>query len=226
MFGRRSSYRHRVRGNPERGAASLEAVSAVAVAAVLVLAIVAALPSAQLVGIAQQAVCLVKTQAPCASGDRRDQERQTRDDRRGRGEDQAPGDPGVEGPDSTGDSLGPPVSGTSVSEPQPPPWEPPDAGAGEYDSERAWPWDHGKKVLIEAAANALAGKWPDASRNLSHYLANTGEPLEQDVNRILTDVPLFQARVDELRTSLREDAVERARQSGASGPITFPVSTD
>lgn len=221
-----------------------------AVVVVLIVAVVAALPGAPLAAVAERAICTVTTQAACApvayapvqpagaptepapptttgdTGDRRDQEGQTRDDRRGRGEDKAPDDPSVPGPASDGDSLGEPVPGTSVAEPQPPPWQPPDAGAGAYDSQRAWPWDHAKKVLVEAAANALSGKWPDASRNLSHYLANTGEPLEQDVNRILHDVPLFQAKVDEVRTSLGEDAVAQARASGATGPVTFPISTD
>lgn len=160
------------------------------------------------------------------TGDRRDQERQTRDDRRGRGSDKAPDDdPGVDGPEAGDDALGPPVPGSSVDEPDPPAWQPADEGAGEYDSQRAWPWDHAKKVAIDTAANLMAGKWPDASRNLSHYLANTGEPLEQDVNQILSDVPEFQAKVDEVRTALGEDAVARAQETGATGPQTFPIST-
>ena len=117
------------------------------------------------------------------------------------------------------------MPGSSVDEPDPPAWPPADEGAGEYDSQRAWPWDHAKKVAIETAANLMAGKWPDASRNLSHYLANTGEPLEQDVNQILSDVPEFQAKVDEVRTALGEDAVARAQETGATGPQTFPIST-
>jgi hypothetical protein len=159
------------------------------------------------------------------TGDRRDQEGQTRDDRRGRGSDKAPDDEKVDGSDPGDDPLGTGVPGTSVDEPAPPAWQPPDDGAGAYDSQRAWPWDHAKKLAIEAAANALAGKWPDASRNLSHYLANTGEPLEQDVDRVLSDVPAFQAKVDEVRTSLGEDAVARAQEAGATGPLTFPVNT-
>lgn len=159
------------------------------------------------------------------TGDRRDQEGQTRDDRRGRGSDKAPDDTSVDGSDPGSDPLGPAIPGTSVEEPDPPAWQPPDDGAGEYDSQRAWPWDHAKKVAVELAANVMAGKWPDASRNLSHYLANTGEPLEQDVDTILSDVPPFQAKVDEVRTSLGEDAVLRAQEAGATGPVTFPVNT-
>lgn len=159
------------------------------------------------------------------TGDRQDQERQTREDRRGRGSDKAPNDPGVGGPNAGDDALGPPAPGTSVDPPDLPAWEPADEGAGEYGSQRAWPWDHAKKVAVELAANVMAGKWPDASRNLSHYLANTGEPLDQDVNQILSDVPQFQAKVDEVRTALAEDAVSRAQQAGAAGPLTFPIST-
>jgi hypothetical protein len=214
----------------------------VAVAAVVIVGVIVGLHPTPVADMADAAICTVKTQAPCAAGasgtggattnppgdngDRRDQEGQTRDDRRGRGSDKSPTDPNVGGTSNGGDPLGPPVSGTSVTEPQPPDWKPADGGAGEYDSQRAWPWDHAKKVAIEAAANLLAGKWPDASRNLSHYLGNTGEPLEQDVNRLLEDVPLLQAEVDRTRTALGEDAVAQAQASGATGPVTFPLSTD
>lgn len=237
----------------ERGAASVETAGAIAVAALLVVSIVAFVPGSQLGQILTDAVCSVRTGAACVSasgvnfappgasapvlpttsvppatgdtGDRRDQEGDTRDSRRGRGEDKAPDDPTVPGPVASSDSLGTAVVGTSVAEPVTPAWKPADGGAGEYDSQTAWPWDHAKKVLVEAAANVMSGKWPDAARNLSHYLANTGEPLEQDVNRVLHDVPLFQAKVDETKTSLGEDAVNRARASGATGPVTFPIST-
>lgn len=67
---------------------------------------------------------------------------------------------------------------------------------------------------------------PTRHGNLSHYLGNTGEPLEQTVNRILQDVPSFQTAVDEVRTSLGETAVRQAKESGATGPVTFPISTN
>lgn len=239
----------------DRGAASTEYVGALAIMSVVVAAIVLAVqvfPVGTFVG---DTLCSIRQLAPCAStagavpasetgtgqgsdttansgsdteadsGDRRDQEGQTRDDRRGRGSDKAPDDTSVDGSDPGTDPLGPPTSGTSIAEPDPPAWQPPDDGAGEYDSQTAWPWDHGKKVAVELAANLMAGKWPDASRNLSHYLANTGEPLDQDVDRILADVPAFQTKVDEGRTALGEDAVARAQESGATGPVTFPVNT-
>lgn len=157
-------------------------------------------------------------------GDRRDQGRDTGRDRGRRGSDGS-GDTGTTGTGTGSDPLGTPVAGEHVPTPDPPPWQPPDKGAGEYDSHTAWPWDHAKKLLIETAANLMAGKWPDASRNLLHYLANNGKPLDQDVNQILSDVPGFKTKTDELRTSLGEDAVSRARQAGATGPMTFPVST-
>ncbi len=226
----------------DRGAATLEFVAAIAVACLIIIGVVLVLPGAKVGAIAGSAVCSIKTWTHCPietagevttgttppgdNGDRRDQEGQTRDDRRGRGEDKSPDDPTVPGPESTGDSLGNPVPGTTAPEPDPPAWEPVDEGAGDYDSQRAWPWDHAKKVLVEAAANALSGKWPDASRNLSHYLGNTGEPLEQDINRLLDDVPEFKTKIDQVNTSLGEDAVARAQAMGADGPVTFPVSTD
>jgi len=74
-------------------------------------------------------------------------------------------------------------------------------------------------------ANGVALKWPDGSRNLLHYLGNTGEPLEQDVNKVLDDVPEFKKSIEQRQHGLGVDAVERVKQLGATEPITFPVNT-
>ncbi|GAA1082092.1 hypothetical protein GCM10009605_19850 [Nocardiopsis composta] len=71
----------------------------------------------------------------------------------------------------------------------------------------------------------MAGVWPEASRNLLHFMGNSGEPLEQDVNQMLEDLPEFRNEVDGARRGLGAAAIEQAQQAGADGPVTFPVNT-
>jgi hypothetical protein len=166
----------------------------------------------------------------CASGqtspDRRDAERDARNDRRNRGRgdvDQQNSD--VPGVPVSKNPLGAPVAGVSAQEPEPPAWSPPDKGAGVHGSDSAGVGDHVTKFAAEAAANAVAHSWPNASRNLLHFLGNSGEPITQDVNVVLKDVPEFQAQVDSDRGDLGTTAVQRAKQLGVTGPTTFPVDT-
>jgi hypothetical protein len=112
-----------------------------------------------------------------------------------------------------------------VGWPPPPAWSPPDAGAGEHDSSGVGIADRATEVAAEAAANAAAGLLPHASRNLLHYLGDSGKTFEQDVDAILRDVPAFAGDVDVQRDLLGRTAVANARASGASGPVTMPVST-
>ncbi len=234
----------------ETGAATLETSAVVALAGVLVGAVVLVLGTASpvLADHVHGVVCSVVTQTACPvaaapgtggqgtepggggtggdTGDRDDQERGSAGSRTGRpGDGSPPADQGTSGTPVGQDPLGTPSQGTTVTEPQPPPWEPPDEGSGPYDSEDATWRDHAKKLLIEALANAVTPKWPQAARNLLHFLANTGEPLEQDVDRMLSDVPPLRAQVADQQTLLGEAAVKKARSSGATGPLTFPVST-
>lgn len=167
------------------------------------------------------------------NGDRRDQESGTRDSKRddARGDRPEPGsnDPkegGTDGgaPDPSG--LGQPVPGTAKPPmPHPPAWEPPDAGGGQHASESPGLEDRATKIAAEGAANSLAGKWPGASRNLSHCLANNGEPLNQDVNAMLSASKTFSTAADGQRDRVVASAVEKAQASGATGPVTFPVNT-
>lgn len=164
---------------------------------------------------------------------RRDQERDTRgsrrDDARGDRPSEEPGGPtegGTDGGQADPSGLGDPVPGTTKpTMPEPPAWEPPDAGGGEHASESAGLRDRFTETLAEGAANALAGKWPDASRNLLHFLANNGEPLEQDVNSMLDSSEKFSAATDDQRDRVVAAAVEKAEASGATGPVTFRVNT-
>jgi len=158
--------------------------------------------------------------------DREDTARDARGDRRDRGRgDETQEDSTDEGPPPPEDMLGGPVSGTTVDEPDVTEWEPADTGAGEHNSEGAGIVDRFTDFAAEAAANALAGKWPEASRNLLHFLGDSGEPLEQDVDQMLGDLPEFSDEVDTLRDDLGLTAVERAKAAGADGPVSFSVRT-
>jgi len=165
------------------------------------------------------------TPADGQPNDRRGNERDARDSRRGRHGGDENTDKGTPGQQTPTNPLGDPVDGTTVPEPDPPAWNPPDKGAGKYNSESAGFSDYGFKFAVEAAANAVAGTWPHASSNLLHYLANDGKPLQQDVNQMLKDEKGFRDAVAQDRDNLGATAVEEAKKRGAKGPITFPVNT-
>lgn len=133
--------------------------------------------------------------------------------------------PGEERPDA-GPALGEPVPGTSLDEdPEPPPWTPVDGGAGEHDSEFAGPVDHATHRAARIGADLKADDWPNASQNLDHFLDNGGEPLEQDVDQMLEDVPGLDSQAASQRQDLAADAVDDARSRGITEPVTYPVST-
>lgn len=232
----------------EAGAASLETSAAIAVAAVLVIAVVGVFtPAAPLLSSHGRAVvCSVVTRSACPvpaasgvggpdgaappvggadTGGRTRQEGGAARDRTAGSRDESPADQGTAGTEPTGSGLGDPVTGTTVPEPQPPPWSPADVGSGPYDVEKPTLADRAKELLIETMANAVAPRWPNASRNLLHFLANTGEPLQQDVDRMLADVPRLASRVSQQQQALGQSAVKQARKSGSTMPVTYPVNT-
>lgn len=167
------------------------------------------------------------------TGDRDEQQRDARDSRRddarrgdGDSSDGGGGEGGTPGGTAPTNGLGDPVAGTTPpSIPDPPEWSSPDQGAGPYGSESAEAGDHATKLAVEAAANALAFTWPDASRNLLHYLGNTGETLDQNVDSMLDSSKDFSALVDAQRSRVIASAIEQAKGMASTGPVTFPVNT-
>lgn len=153
-----------------------------------------------------------------ARGDRRDDARRDDDD-----SEQAPGAPGDSETETP--SVGDGVPGTTPVFPDPPPWQPVDEGAGDYGSEDPGVRLRAVEAAVEAAANAASGAWPDAARNLLHFLAGSGDPLEQDVDAMLGDLPEFQQATDETRQLLINQAIAQAQADGATGPVTFPISS-
>ncbi|MBB4930018.1 hypothetical protein F4561_000838 [Lipingzhangella halophila] len=139
--------------------------------------------------------------------------------------------PGLEScgtPAPSEEGLGDPESGESVDVPEPPPFEPVDEGSGEWGSENSKTnvarQTH-VRLAAEAGAHAVSGSMPNASRNLLHYLGNSGEPLEQDVEQIFEDVPDFASTVDERNERVITDAVNEAQDAEIDEPTTYPIST-
>ncbi|GAB3205717.1 hypothetical protein GCM10027294_05350 [Marinactinospora endophytica] len=133
---------------------------------------------------------------------------------------------GTEGDEPPDDEVGEGVEGERTDEPDPPPWEPADPGSGEWGSDN-WPLDdYFTKSAAETMSHVMAGSWPDASRNLLHYLGNSGDPLEQDVDRMLEEIPGLQERADTFVDSLAEIAVREAQSDEIAVPVTYPVNTD
>lgn len=237
----------------DAGISSTEYLGIIVLSVVLVGAVVAGVTRGvqPLVQSAQRAVCSI-TGDSCGGGDddvapqaaadtkadssgtqeasdddRRDTARDARDSRR---EDRGRDDP-TQGPDPTehggghSPGLGEGVPGESVTPPGPQDWQPVDDGAGPWDSESSGFGDDATKFAAELAANSLSGKWPHASRNLLHFLGNSGEALEQDVDALLTDVPALAESYTGLQDEMGLTAVERAKKEGATGPVTYPLST-
>lgn len=121
--------------------------------------------------------------------------------------------------------LGSMVPGTSTEHPGVPPWPAGDAGAGEYASETAMPDDYATHQAAWLASNLLDLKWPHASENLRRFLANKDGALEQDVDAMLGDLDVLSTTVEARRMQLGQLAVTQAQAAGATGPVTFPVST-
>ncbi len=166
-----------------------------------------------------------------ADPDRRDTERDARGNRRddarpGGGDQSGPAPGGTQGGDPYPGGVGPGTPGTHVPLPGAPTWTPSDPGAGEHGSEGAGVKDHALKLAVESAANALTARWPHAARNLLHFLGDSGDPIAQDVDAMLADVPGLAQAVDEsVALRLGPAAVAAARAAGATGPITFPIDT-
>lgn len=134
----------------------------------------------------------------------------------------------ITGPDPyPGNGLGPGVPGTSADSPEPPAWEPADSGSGAWDSREPTQEDRDNRDLAEdlVLGGRFTGKGA-ASDNLEHYLDNTGEDMAIDVDDMIEEVPEFSTAVSEQRSSIGQEAISQAQQSGATGPVTFPVNTD
>lgn len=132
------------------------------------------------------------------------------------------------GPDATapGDTgLGDAAPGTDAEAPEPPAWTPPADGAGEHDSEFAGPIDHSVHSLAREGADIKREDWPNAAEHLDHFLDNNGQDYPADVDSLISDQPDFAREAEDRRHQAGHDAVAQAQADGATGPVTYPLST-
>ena len=121
--------------------------------------------------------------------------------------------------------LGEGVPGTDADSPEPPAWTPPADGAGEHNSEFAGPVDHSVHSLAREGADLKREDWPNAAEHLDHFLDNTGKDYDADVDDLIADQPAFAQKAEEARHQAGHDAVVQAQADGATGPVTYPLST-
>ena len=157
--------------------------------------------------------------------DRRAEGRGSAGSRTGRGEQGT--DPGghTTGSEAFPGGLGSPVPGDHVPKPEAPPWSS-DKDSQVHDSADPGFGDHATKLEAEVAANAATPLIPHASRNLLHFLGNSGAPLDQDVDQMLRDCPELSQQTTADVGNLAKAAVEDARNSGTTEPVTYPVNTE
>lgn len=126
--------------------------------------------------------------------------------------------------------LGAPVPGESAPMPRPDPWQYPGdsegEGSGPHAQRGANLGDHLKHEAATSAAYGMAPFWPDAARNLFHFLNNSGRPLDMNTNGMLKDLPSLQNNVNSDLNRMTSEAVEKAETSGYTGPVTYPFVTD
>ena len=128
-----------------------------------------------------------------------------------------------------GPGLGRPVPGEHADMPGVTPWQyqgdPGADGSGAYAQRIPTAEDFAVHTLALLAAKIMYPTWPDAARNMLHYLDNTGTPQDVDVDRMLQDLPDLNSKTQKAAETMVAEAVEAAKTSGATGPVTYPFTT-
>ena len=126
--------------------------------------------------------------------------------------------------------LGEPVAGESAAMPRPEPWKYPGdsegEGSGPYAQRGANLGDYATHEAAASAAGLMQPFWPDAARNLMHFLGNSGKPIDMNTNGMLNDLPKLQSKVNSDIESYVDKAVKDAKNSGYAGPMTYPFVTE
>ena len=137
------------------------------------------------------------------------------------------GEEGGSSDDTTG--LGDPVPGEHADMPGVDPWQYPgdsdNEGSGQYRQRPPTPRDYAVHEAATLAAGTCASMWPDASKNLYHYLQNTGSHQDMDVDGMLNDLPSLDNDTQTAVTTMAGQAVDDAQASGYTGPMTYPFNT-
>ncbi len=126
--------------------------------------------------------------------------------------------------------LGKPVPGKNAPIPKIAPWQYPgdseNEGSGKHGQRSPGFGDYFMHEMATSGADIMAPMWPDAAKNLSHYLDNTGTPADINVDRMLDDLPRFKADSDMTIDSTKAQAIQAAKDSDMTGPVTYPFTTD
>ena len=132
-------------------------------------------------------------------------------------------------PDNQGKGLHDPVAGEHAEMPGVKPWQysgdSKNEGSGEYGREKPTAKDHAVHHAASMFAAACAPLWPDASKNLQHFLGNTGELQPIDVNGMMNDMPELKEHSENGVKSYAEQAVEDAKNAGVTEPLTYPFDS-
>ena len=125
--------------------------------------------------------------------------------------------------------LGSPIPGESAPMPRPEPWKYPGdsegEGSGPHAQREAHMGDHIKHEAAVSAAGVVQPFCPDASRNLLHFLNNSGEPLDMNTNGMLNDLPTLRGKIKADLKEITNSAINDAKASGYTGPVTYPFVT-
>ena len=128
------------------------------------------------------------------------------------------------------DWLGDGVPGEHADMPGVKPWQ----YQGDSDNEGSGPYaqrsptlgDYANHEAATLAADGFSPWWPDAAENLHHYLGNTGDPQSMDVDKMLEDLSDLSDDTNADVTRMAEKAVEKSQETGATGPVTYPFTTE
>lgn len=125
--------------------------------------------------------------------------------------------------------LGEPVAGESATMPRPEPWKYPGdsegEGSGPYAQRGANLGDYATHEAAASAAGLMQPFWPDAARNLMHFLGNSGKPIDMNTNGMLNDLPSLRGKVNNDLKDYTNAALKDAKTSGYTGPVTYPFVT-
>ena len=76
-------------------------------------------------------------------------------------------------------------------------------------------------LFFKLFARSVGKLMPQASRNLNHFLDGTGEPLRQDVDRLLREVSEFRSKVEVHQSAVIAAAVDHFERQGVKDPAVF-----
>jgi hypothetical protein len=104
---------------------------------------------------------------------------------------------------------------------------PSDEGSGPHDLEKPSTADRAFEAIIYIVAEAWQAERPDATRHMRHYLGNSGEILEMDVEYMIRDIPHFEQHSrDFLDSFLHDQIVEEIVQTYDGVSQNFKMVSD